>query len=225
MPEWLTPGLSKNGEAADPAQLALLLGLAFCFGCVIAAIFRATHRAGPVPQTFPSTLVLLAILSAMVPPVIGDHVARAFGLVGALSIVRFRTVVEDTRDIVFVIFAVLVGMAVGANHLTVAIIGTVVTGSAAFLVRPKRFTPANWVESDANLTVRLGVGRRPDEVLAPMFAKYLTRFELQSAATGRQGAALDFTYQVRLRPDLRATDLVADLNQLDGVQNVELRRG
>ena len=64
--------------------------------------------------------MLLSILIAMVTQVIGDNIARAFSLVGALSIVRFRTVVRDTQDTAFVIFAVAVGMAMGANNPWVA---------------------------------------------------------------------------------------------------------
>ena len=71
-------------------------------------------------ESFVVTLVLLTILIAMVTQVIGDNVARAFSLVGALSIVRFRTVVRDTQDTAYVIFAVAVGMAVGANNFSVA---------------------------------------------------------------------------------------------------------
>ena len=74
----------------------------------------------------------------MVTQVIGDNIARAFSLVGALSIVRFRTVVRDTQDTAFVIFAVVVGMAAGARDLVVAGIGIVVIGAAAFLMRPKK---------------------------------------------------------------------------------------
>ena len=66
-------------------------------------------------ESFTVTLVLLTILIAMVTQVIGDNVARAFSLVGALSIVRFRTVVRDTQDTAYVIFAVAVGMAVGSE--------------------------------------------------------------------------------------------------------------
>ena len=71
---------------------------------------------GEEAESFVATLVLLTILIAMVTQVIGDNIARAFSLVGALSIVRFRTVVRDTQDTAYVIFAVAVGMAVGANH-------------------------------------------------------------------------------------------------------------
>ena len=62
--------------------------MAFGFGCIVAVIYRGTHRAGPIAPTFPRTLVLLSILIAMVSSVIGESVARAFSLVGALSIVR-----------------------------------------------------------------------------------------------------------------------------------------
>ena len=83
-----------------------------------------------------ATLVLLTVLIAMVTMVIGDSIARAFSLVGALAIVRFRTVVEDTRDTAFVIFAVAVGMAAGAGFLKAALVGLPFAAAAAFLFRP-----------------------------------------------------------------------------------------
>src|SRR6185369_5103087 len=88
-----------------------------------------------VVASFPTTLVLLCTLIAMVTQVIGESVARAFSLVGALSIVRFRTVVRDTQDTAYVIFAVAVGMAVGAQAPWVGLIGIVVVGATAFFMR------------------------------------------------------------------------------------------
>ena len=67
--------------------------------------------------------MLLSALIAMVAQVVGNNAALAFSLVGALSIVRFRTVVRDTEDTAFVIFAVVVGMSVGVHNLMVASIG------------------------------------------------------------------------------------------------------
>ena len=95
-------------------------------GGIVAAIYRRTRYASQTTSSFTVTLVLLSILIAMVTQVIGDNVARAFSLVGALSIVRFRTVVRDTQDTAYVIFAVAVGMAVGAAHPWLAIGGIVV---------------------------------------------------------------------------------------------------
>src|SRR5262245_39113682 len=81
------------------------LVVALVLGCVVAGVYRLTHRGADGPAAgFIPTLVLLSVLIAVVTRVIGDNTARAFSLVGALSIVRFRTVVEDTRDTAFVIF-------------------------------------------------------------------------------------------------------------------------
>jgi hypothetical protein len=91
--------------------------------------------------------VLLAVLIAMVTEIIGDSVARAFSLVGALSIVRFRTVVRDTQDTAYVIFAVVVGMAIGASNPWVAVIGIAVVAAAAALTRFRAKTPGS--QSDA----------------------------------------------------------------------------
>ena len=109
------PDLQSVLTPAIGSSLAVLgrLVTAALLGGVVALIYTRTR---PVREesSFTVTLVLLSILIAMVTQVIGDNVARAFSLVGALSIVRFRTVVRDTQDTAFVIFAVGVGMAVGA---------------------------------------------------------------------------------------------------------------
>jgi uncharacterized membrane protein YhiD involved in acid resistance len=221
MPEWLTQTLGSDLKLSV-WELALRLILALACGCVIAGVYRLSRRREVVTRTFPPTLVLLTILCAMLPQVIGENVAWAFGLVGALSIVRFRTVVEDTLDITFVIFAVLVGMAVGAGHLTVALVGIGVVGGAALMLQPRR--PASrWTDADGSLTVRVGVGRDPDAILLHVFDKHLERYELLAGATGRQGTAIDLTYKVRLRADSAPADLIGELNQIDGVQSVELR--
>src|SRR5262245_11589543 len=136
MDDWLRDS-APPGLGATPAELALWLGCAFLFGGGIAAVYRATHpRDHTYPPTFVPTLVLLTVLLALVTQVVGGSSALAFSLLGALSIIRFRTMVPDTRDTAFVIFAVVVGMAVGRGHWEVALAGLAVGGLTAFLVRP-----------------------------------------------------------------------------------------
>jgi hypothetical protein len=152
-------------------------------------------------------------------------VARAFSLVGALSIVRFRTVVRDTQDTAFVIFAVVVGMAVGANDPWVAGIGLVVVGTAAALMRPKGFVPGGVLPDDAfTLTMRLGIGADLDKMLAGLLDTYLESRHLRSIRTARQGIAIDVSYTTRLKAACSPDDLVKALNLVDGVQDVELTR-
>ena len=222
MPPWLQQSLSNTGHA-PPLELVWRTGIAFIFGCIVALIYRGTHRAEPMAPTFPRTLVLLSILIAMVTSVIGESVARAFSLVGALSIVRFRTVVRDTQDTAFVIFAVIVGMAAGSNHLWVAVIGIGMVALAVFVLRPRGEVTV-WSEEECDVAVRMEVGNKPDKLVEPVLARHLQQFEILSVETAKQGTALEVTYRVRFRKNETPLDLVNALNSLEGIQSVEVHR-
>jgi hypothetical protein len=216
----------------DPTleQVALRLGVAFLLGLVVGAIYLGCQRVNqerrPFADVLPltTTLVLLTILIAMVTLVIGSDIARAFSLVGALAIIRFRTVVEDTRDTAFVIFAVVVGMAVGAHHVDVALIGIPIVGAAALTLSAVNLGTSAARDAEATLSIRLGLGHDPRAVLTEVFGRRLARHRLLASATARQGAAVDLTYAVELREPEGVLGLVEELGRLEGVQSVELRR-
>jgi uncharacterized membrane protein YhiD involved in acid resistance len=172
-------------------------------------------------QSFAITLVLLAILIAMVTQVIGDNVARAFSLVGALSIVRFRTVVRDTQDTAYVIFSVAVGMAVGAGHWALAVAGIAVVGVAAFAMRSRADLGG---DGQYVLQVRTGLGHDPNQLVGGTVDTYAIERQLESIGTARQGLALEATWRARLRAPDSAAELVSALNRIEGVQSVSLQR-
>ena len=226
MPDWLQE-TSAAGVDLSPGLTALRMLAAAVAGLVVAGICQAAHghRKSDAPMLL-TTLVLLTVLIAMVTLVIGNSVARAFGLVGALSIVRFRTVVDDTRDTAFVIFAVIVGMAIGAGAWMVPVIGIPVVGMVAigldrFSGRTLSFSPTH------QLVIRLGLGRDPATSLGPTLDQHVPVRSLIGTATTRQGVAMELTYQVfigQFTAESTLPRLVAALNQVDGVQQVELHR-
>ena len=222
MPDFLKSPF-VNGPDVSPLDMTVRLLVALALGSLVAWIYRQTRKDTEVAASFPITLVLLAILIAMVTQVIGDNVARAFSLVGALSIVRFRTVVRDTQDTAYVIFAVVVGMAVGAKNSWVAVIGIAVVGLAAFgmMTRARGFSDS---APDFLLSLRVGIGLDLDKLLGSVLDAHLQERELVSMGTAKQGISLDVTYQTRLRPDGSADELVKALNRIEGVQSVQLQR-
>lgn len=220
MPEWLNAALLGEGDLPATVLVARLVQAAM-LGFAVAVVYFLTQRKRRTEAApFVATLVLLSVLIAMVTRVIGDSVARAFSLAGALAIIRFRTVVDDTRDTAFVIAAVVVGMAVGSDMLAVALAGLPVVAVIAGLLSLWGRGPAEWPEC-ATLLVRLGLGIDPAAALAATFGKHLSEFRLVSANTARQGVALDLTYSVRLRPGFSAVSLIGELNRIEGVQGVE----
>lgn len=216
---------------AEFLQLVFSLLAAALYGAGVAQIYRMSHgRQKQETATMVTTLILLSILIAMVSKVIGESTARAFSLVGVLSIVRFRTVVEDTRDTAFVIFAVVVGMAAGANWLMVPVVGIPIVGAVAIgLSHLPQFTNAAATGGAANtgtqiqLVVRLGLGQAPEPTIGALLKRDLTDNRLIEIDTARQGAALDYKYQAWLRSPDQMQTLAADLNQTQGVQSIEMR--
>ena len=218
MLDWLNAPLDKE---VSPEVAAARLVLAAVLGVAVALVYYLTQRRSRAEVApFVSTLVLLTVLMAMVTVVIGNNAARAFGLVGALSIVRFRTVVDDTRDTAFVIFAVVVGMAVGAGLPGLALIGLPVVAVAAWLL--SRWARERAAENGTGtLVVRLAIGLDPDALLAEILSRHLAEYRVISAGTARQGAALELTYAARPREGVNAVVLVGELTRTEGVVGVE----
>lgn len=220
MPEIFSAPFANTLEVS-PWFLLIRLLVALAMGGMVALVFTRTDSGGDRGTSFPTTLVLLCVLVAMVTQVIGDNVARAFGLVGALSIVRFRTPVRDTRDTAFVIFAVVVGMAVGARNLWLAAIGLAVVSCAVLAI--SAFSKAR-SEAPFILRLRVGLGNDFDRLLGGVFAEHLLGKRLMSVSTAKLGSALSVVYEARLRPGATAEELVKALNRIDGVQDVRFQR-
>jgi hypothetical protein len=201
--------------------LARLVG-SLVLGLLVGWVYRRTRPPTRAAASLQVTLVLLSILIATVTQVVGESPARAFSLVGALSIIRFRTVVQDTQDTAFVIFAVVMGMAAGANAPWMAMIGFGVVATAAFMMRQPE--PAATLDEAPGylLKLRLGLGHDVDTLAGSTFSAHLASHHLVSMETARQGTAIDIVYRVRFRPDKTADGLLKALNRLDGVQNVQL---
>ena len=224
MPDLLRESL-LDFQALPPLVVLVRLLAALLLGGVAALVYRFTRSKAEVAPSFTATLVLLSILIAMVTQVIGDNVARAFSLVGALSIVRFRTVVRDTQDTAFVIFAVGVGMAVGAGYPWLAVAGIAVVAIAAFAMKrgdAQIATPAG--TEPFELQVRVGIGHDPQVIVRPALDLHVSDRRLMSLATARQGLAVDATFRASLRDVAAADALLRALNTTEGVQSVSLKR-
>lgn len=221
MLEWL-----QDVSTIDPTlTLAVIAGrimVAAALGLVVTLVYLGSQRRS-VGEVFPlaSTLILLTVLVAMTTLVIGNSFARAFSLVGVLSIVRFRTIVEDTRDTAFVIFAVVVGMASGAGDLRVCAAGMPVVAAASLsLYAIEKYTRR--LHPERKLEVRIGRDLDPCIVLQPVFQDHLVTHRLVSATTAKQGQSVELKYMIRLTNTDGVLALLRSLQTTSGVECVEI---
>lgn len=221
MLEWLEQAM--NGQNTLPlSQLLPRLAAAFGLGCLAAGIHYLTCGRGKrrIDRSFLATLVLLSLLIALVTVVIGNNVARAFSLVGTLAIVRFRTVVQDTRDTAFVIYAVASGMCAGTDYAVGPLACAPLVLLAAWVFRPLRREPTH---AEGKLVLRLPAGQPPSERVETLLKQYLPAHRLKGVSTARGGSALDATYAVHLPGPEQVFALINELARMEGVQGVELK--
>ncbi len=223
--DWIHQSFSSDSHV-DAGDISIRMGAALAFGLLIALIYRLTRGPQAAKSPLVATLVLLTVLLAMTTIVIGDNLARAFSVVGALSIVRFRTIVSDTRDTAFVIFSVGVGLAVGAGFLVVPLIAMPFAFVAAYLFH--HMLDAGSVSTAHGttclLTVRIELGRRVDDEIAALLSRHAVRSALRGIGTAKLGDAFEQKFDVSVADATQMRALSEGLLAIDGVKFVGLER-
>lgn len=126
MDSLINEALSDYNTIATVTLIDLVISLAcsFTLSTIMARIYIMTHSGHSYSRSFTIALILVSVTITLIMIIIGSNIARAFALVGAMSIVRFRNPVKDSRDLVFVFMAIAVGMASGTQFYSFAIIFT-----------------------------------------------------------------------------------------------------
>ena len=204
----------------DVATVFLLsLGLSLFVGW----IYRATHRGVSYSQNFVHTLVLFGVVVAFVMLIVGSNIARAFTMVGSLSVVRFRHAVKEARDVAFVFLVMAVGMACGTRFYMLATFGTIGL-SAAVLLMTKLDLFAKVIR-ERILIVRVPSEVKYDQVFAEVFRKYLDEFNLISLETVGEGQLQEAVYSVVIKPRAETDRFIEAVRGANGNNKVTLVLG
>ncbi len=184
-------------SSVTPYDLLSALGSATILSGLLALIYRFTHQGYSYSRSFLETLIIVSVTVTLIMVIIGSDIARAFALVGAMSIVRFRTPVKDSRDLVFVFAAIAIGMACGTQFI---IFAAIFTAFVAALLVAFRF---------------LKFGEMPNQT-------YVLKLRIKSGDKERVGEICrDFCR----RHSILSINRVNDSEVEDVVYEVELKRG
>ena len=115
------------------------LSISFIHGLIISKIYLKTYSGFSFDKTFSFTLILLTVIVSLVMMVISTNIALSLGLLGSLSIIRFRTVVKDTKDTAYIFWALAVGMASGTGSYFLALAGTAMISVIALILHQTNF--------------------------------------------------------------------------------------
>jgi uncharacterized membrane protein YhiD involved in acid resistance len=200
-------------------EFAANIFIALICGTLISLVYRFIRRKVSPSPALANSLILLSLITAIVTLVIGNNLARAFGLVGTMSIIRFRTAVRDVEDIVFIFFSLTMGMAAGVGLNSVALIGTVVICTTILLL--------HLVSEDDSATQRRGFlqiiynsATEQKSGLRQILRKYARRSRLLSERKLSEQKQVDAFYRLTLRKGLQHTELLHELRTLESVTDV-----
>jgi uncharacterized membrane protein YhiD involved in acid resistance len=204
-------------------DMVLVMALGFVLSAAIGWIYQITHRGTSYSQSFVFTLVLNGMVVSLVMLVIGSDIARAFSLVGALSIIRFRNAVKETRDVGFIFFTMAIGMAVGTKFYLLSVVGTIVIGAVIMLM-----TRYNWFARDMSshiLHIQAPNGTTSEGLFDKALAKYTNSSELISADSVHNGMLTELTYSVGLKKSAQVQQFLAEISSLNDNNRVTLMAG
>ena len=206
------------GSASMEVSLLCLVG-AFVFGQVVAWVYVWTHKGPSYSVSMARSLIVLSLVVALVMLVIGNSLARAFGLFGALALIRFRTPVKDARDTVFLFFSVAVGIAAGTQNLLGAAAGTTVICAALCYLHLANFGSRR--ENGGLVRFRCPSGGAAEQQARDLLKRACAGVSLLHMRDA--GAELmEYAYEVRLRDQDHSPVLAAALHDIDGVQDLSL---
>lgn len=193
----------------EPAQVIANLAVALLCGLLISVSYRLTADGAHFSPAFVRANVVLCMITALVIMVIGNNLARAFGLVGAMSIIRFRTAVKDIIDIVYIFFALAAGMAAGVGLRGIAIAGTIGIGAAMVVLHRVRYATPSRHLFIMQFHCRLSDGGPP---YAPLFERYGKRITLASMQSLDEAGLVELTFHAELRDQSQREALMRALS-------------
>ncbi|MBQ8313277.1 MAG: DUF4956 domain-containing protein [Clostridia bacterium] len=202
---------AEQFASLTPMKVLIALIMGFVVGVVIAFVYKKCYRGVLYSPSFSMTLVMLTLITTPVVMCIKSDIALSMGMVGALSIVRFRTAVKDPMDTAYMFWALTMGILLGAELYVIALVVVLGISVVLFLMTFVKFTNPN-----AYLLV-LHYDEAAEYDIQQQLRRTVKQRRLRSKTMTRAGA--EMTYEVRLD---NKQDLVASMLNIDGVHDATL---
>lgn len=195
------------------------LFVALICGIIIALVYRFIYRGPSYSVTYVNSLVLLTIITSVIILVIGNNLARAFGLVGTMSIIRFRTAVRDVQDIVFLFFALGMGMAAGVGLHVIAFAGTIVISIVAIVLMVFNFGAPP--KREYLIQISFFSTEENEQEINKIIQQHCKKFKLVNMKNLIDNK-IEVYYHARFKNKAKSGELLRDLKNFEPVANVNI---
>lgn len=202
----------ENVTSVSMLDMVIALALAFAIGLFIFLIYKKTYSGVMYSSSFGVTLIALTMITTLVILAVTSNVVLSLGMVGALSIVRFRTAIKEPLDIAFLFWSIAVGIVLAAGLIPLAVFGSLVIGIVLYIFVNKK------THSNPYMVVIQCDGHE-SETAAQDYLKANTVKCVTKSKTAQQGL-VELNVEIRLKDD--NTDFINDLAKMEGVSSAVL---
>lgn len=202
----------QNVTAISLLDMALALVLAFCIGVFIFFIYKKTYQGVMYSAGFGVTLIALTMIATLVILAVTSNVVLSLGMVGALSIVRFRTAIKEPMDIAFLFWSIAAGIVLAAGLIPLAVFGSLFIGIVLLIFANRKTFTRPYI------AVISCEKQEQEKKVYDLLTEYTEKVSLKSK-TARKGL-IELTYEIRLKSD--NTDFVNLISNTQGVNSAVL---
>lgn len=202
----------ENVSSVSILDMAIALMLAFGIGMFIFLVYKKTYQGVMYSSSFGTTLIALTMITTVVILAVTSNVVLSLGMVGALSIVRFRTAIKEPLDIAFLFWAIAVGIVLAAGMIPLAVIGSVAIGVILLVFVNKKS------HTNPYIVVIRCMDRAAEEKAAAYLQSKCDRCVIKSKSA--QKGCIEMNIEVRLKDD--DTSFINDLSDMNGINSAVL---
>ena len=214
--------IAPKGLGVGAVVVCMLAALVL--GFVISVVYKLTNKGHSYESSFQFTIVMVTMIISIIMLTIGSNIALSLGLIGSLSIIRFRTVIKNTADMAFLFWAIATGLALGSQNYHVAV------SSAGFLsiviLALSKFNVFEHTNNDYILIVRLsdgvGAGISASTVIPKIFDGENCRYEMKSSFIDKNTQSKEITYSIYPGKSSDCEKLLSEINKVDSIESVSL---
>lgn len=202
----------ENMTSVSLLDMALTMALAFGLGLFVFYVYKKTYSGVMYSSGFGGTLIALTMITSMTILAVTSNVVLSLGMVGALSIVRFRTAIKEPMDIAFLFWAIAAGIVLAAGMIPLAVFGSVAIGIVMLLFVNRKAVHNPYIAV-------ISVCDHASEIQAVEFMKKHVEKAVIKSKTAQAGN-IELNFEIRLKGD--DTDFITALSEMEGVNSAVL---
>jgi uncharacterized membrane protein YhiD involved in acid resistance len=202
----------ENVTSVSPLDMVLALVLAFGLGMFIFYVYKKTYTGVMYSSSFGVTLIALTMITTLVILAVTSNVVLSLGMVGALSIVRFRTAIKEPLDIAFLFWSIAAGIVLAAGMIPLAVFGSVIIGVILLIFVNRKSHTSPYI-------IVLSCADHNSELEATEFIKKQVIKCVVKSKSAQKGT-VELNMEVRLKDD--NTDFINTLSEINGVNSAVL---